>query len=112
LVTLAAIGLAASRARLLAELDAAEIEFVDPGDQLVAAGAVDLPDPLAALERLADLDREARKLAGDRRAELERVEIGAGDGRPDCIDCAACCCCESWLPWSRSSVDWLRFSAA
>ena len=63
----------------LADRDPAEIEFVDLGAQLVAAGAVELAEPLAALERLADLDREGGELAGDRRAQVERVEAGAGD---------------------------------
>ena len=44
----------------LADGDAAEIEFVDLGAQLVVAGAVDLAEPLAALQRLADLDRRRR----------------------------------------------------
>ena len=40
--------------------DPAEVEFVDLGAQFVAAGAVDLAEPLAALQRLADLDRRRR----------------------------------------------------
>src|SRR4051812_7827175 len=63
----------------LADLDAAEIEFVDAGDELVVAGAVDLAEALAALQRLADLDRESGELAVDRRLQVERVEAGAGD---------------------------------
>src|SRR4051812_38391116 len=64
----------------LTDLDAAEIEFVDARDHLVVAGAVDLAEPLAALQRLADLDRESGELAVDRRAQVERVERRAGDG--------------------------------
>ena len=45
--------------RPLSDLDAAEIIFIDPGHQLVPARAVDLTDALAALKRLADLDRKA-----------------------------------------------------
>ena len=50
--------------RGLADRDAAEIEFVDIGLELVAAGAVDLADALALLQRLAELDVEAAQLAG------------------------------------------------
>jgi hypothetical protein len=59
--------------------DAAEIEFVDLGAQLVAAGAVHLAETLAAVERLANLDREGSELAANRRAQVERVEAGAGE---------------------------------
>ena len=59
--------------------DAAEIKFVDIGLQLVAAGAVDLADALALLQRLAELDVEAAELAGDRRADVELAEAAAGD---------------------------------
>ena len=52
--------------RGLPDCDPAEIEFVDVGVELVAAGAVDLAEPLALLERLAELDRKAAQLAGDR----------------------------------------------
>jgi hypothetical protein len=45
--------------RALVQLDAAEVEFVDARHQLVAAGRIDLADPLAARQRLADLDVEA-----------------------------------------------------
>ena len=50
--------------RGLPDRDPAEIEFVDVGLELVAAGAVDLADPLALLKRLAELDVEAAELAG------------------------------------------------
>src|SRR6185503_16236753 len=49
------------------------------GAQLVAAGAVDLAEPLAAVERLTDLDREGGELAAHRGAQIERIEAGAGE---------------------------------
>ena len=49
--------------RRLPDRDPAEIEFVDVGLQLVGAGAVDLADPLALLQRLAELDVEAAQAA-------------------------------------------------
>ena len=49
----------------LIDRDPAEIEFVDLGAQFVAAGAVDLAEPLATVERLANLDRERGQLAAD-----------------------------------------------
>ena len=70
--------------RGLADRDAAEIEFVDVGLELVAARAVDLADALALLERLAELDVEAAELAGDRRADVELAEVARGR-------CPCCC---------------------
>ena len=65
--------------RGLPDGDASEIEFVDVGLELVAAGAVDLADALALLKRLAELDVEAAELAGDRRPDVELAEAVAGD---------------------------------
>src|SRR3546814_5791273 len=58
--------------RLLPDRDPPEIEFVDARDQLVAARRIDLPDAFALLERLADLDRETRKLPRHGRAQVDR----------------------------------------
>src|SRR6185295_13969321 len=43
------------------------------------AVAVDLAEPLAALQRLADLDGEGGELARDRRAQVQRIETLARD---------------------------------
>src|SRR3546814_15083568 len=65
--------------RLLPDRDPPEIEFVDARDQLVAARRIDLPDAFALLERLADLDRETRKLPRHGRAQVERIEVAPRD---------------------------------
>jgi hypothetical protein len=43
----------------LADVDATEIELVDPRIQLVGIGIVDLAQPPAAHDRFADLDVES-----------------------------------------------------
>src|SRR3546814_18143315 len=48
-------------------------------DLLVAARRIDLPDAFALLERLADLDRETRKLPRHGRAQVERIEVAPRD---------------------------------
>ncbi len=52
----------------LPEVDAAEVVLVDVGTELVTVRVVDLAQPPAGVDRLADLDGEAGQLAGDRRA--------------------------------------------
>ena len=70
--------------RGLADADPVEVEFVDIGLELAAPGAVDLADPLALLDRLAELDREAAELARHRRAQIELRQAAAGDARGRC----------------------------
>ncbi len=64
----------------LTDIDPAEIELVDPGIELVAVGIVDLAQPSAALDGLADFDVEAGQLAGNRRPHVQVVEILACKG--------------------------------
>src|SRR5690348_521306 len=56
-----------------------EIIFIDVGLELVAAGAVDLADALALLQRLAELDVEAAQLAGDRCPDVELAKAALRD---------------------------------
>src|SRR5262249_53116548 len=67
------------RTRALADCDAPQVEFVDVGLELVAAGTVDLSDALALLERLAELDIEAGELARDGRPDAELVQASLGN---------------------------------
>ncbi len=74
------VGLAAPVGRRrLPGLDPAEIEFVDLRDELAVTGAVHLAEPLAAFQRLADMDREGGQLAVDGGAEVQRFQAGARD---------------------------------
>ena len=66
--------------RSSSDIHPAEVKLVDPGVQLVRIGIVDLAQPPAADDRLADLDVEARQFAGDRCTDVEVVEILACEG--------------------------------
>jgi hypothetical protein len=59
------------------------------------------PRPLAAVQRLADLDRESGKLAGDRRAQVERVERRRAMSRLPEREALERASWASWLPWRR-----------